>query len=673
MTSAGQSQRRSGRRVGKYLLTGRIGRGGMGMVYRGFDEALEREVAVKTLTTEATLDDESRRRFEIEAKAAAKLQHPNIVTVFELGEDRGIPFIAMELLPGVDLETLLRSGEPILLQEKLETVMQVCRGLAYAHDHRIVHRDIKPSNIRILDDGTAKIMDFGIAKLGATQVTKSGMMVGTIHYMSPEQILGKSLDGRSDVFSVGVILYELLEGRRPFAGDAPTDVLYKIVHAHAPPMAAELGPSGGRLQHIVEKALAKEQDARYATAARLADDLAEVLMAYTRAVASGSGDTGEAVSASRRLLKEGRVEECVQQLRELTDRTPQSLEARRALRVATREMMRRQKPEPEADDFPELAATFQVPPTVREPETVLQQMPAPLAPAASGGMVSGAAPAEPGRTLAWAGAAFFVVALAAGAVLVTRKHRSTDPPNVAASVAPVRGVEATPGPVESPRAVASPAVGSVVVAAATTLSVVSDPRGASVSLDGLRVDGSTPLSLQLDARVEHRLTLSAEGYATAEVRLSPGRIPPEVRVALQPQGPAGTIQVTSSYPLDVLWKGRVMSKGLPSPQVGLPAGHQILTLVSGTYFLKMDVPVEVRGGVVAALDAPALGKVNIRANPDNCEVFIDGTFVDYPPILEKSVAAGHHTIAFKWADGTRREESVQVAKGSPAYVTGRKD
>ena len=130
------------RRIGKYVITGRIGRGGMGMVYRAWDAALEREVAVKTLNAEGTLDEESRRRFQIEARAAAKLQHPNIVTVFELGEDRGIPYIAMELLPGADLEALMRSGEDMLLREKLDVMVQVCRGLHYAHERGIVHRDI---------------------------------------------------------------------------------------------------------------------------------------------------------------------------------------------------------------------------------------------------------------------------------------------------------------------------------------------------------------------------------------------------------------------------------------------------------------------------------------------------------------------------------------------------
>jgi serine/threonine-protein kinase len=247
MTRIAGTEARPRKRIGKYVLTGRIGKGGMGRVYRGYDEALEREVAVKTLSYEGSQDDDHRRRFSIEAKAAARLQHPNIVTVYELGEDRGVPFIAMELLPGVDLEALLRSGEPLLLHEALEVMTQVCRGLHFAHERGIVHRDVKPSNIRVLDDGAAKIMDFGIAKLGASGITKSGMMVGTIHYMSPEQIRGQTLDGRSDVFSVGVILYELLARRRPFMGEAATEILYKIVHEEPPPLPLEgLGEAGPR-------------------------------------------------------------------------------------------------------------------------------------------------------------------------------------------------------------------------------------------------------------------------------------------------------------------------------------------------------------------------------------------------------------------------------------------
>ena len=260
-------------RIGRYLITGRIGRGGMGMVYRGLDEALEREVAVKTLNAEGSLDADSRRRFEVEAKAAARLQHPNIVTVFELGEDRGLPFIAMEMLPGADLEALLRSGEEIPLAEKLDVVAQVCRGLAYAHERGIVHRDIKPSNVRLLEDGTAKIMDFGIAKLGGTHLTKTGMMVGTVHYMSPEQVRGKPLDGRSDVFSAGVILYELSPASAPSgARGRPRSSTRSSTRSRRRPTSRRSATLGPKLQAILSRALAKDPDARYPGAAALADD-----------------------------------------------------------------------------------------------------------------------------------------------------------------------------------------------------------------------------------------------------------------------------------------------------------------------------------------------------------------------------------------------------------------
>jgi serine/threonine protein kinase len=615
---AGSPEARPRPRIGRYLIVGRIGRGGMGMVYRGLDEVLEREVAVKTLTVEGTLDEESRKRFEIEAKAAAKLQHPNIVTVFELGEDRGLPFIAMELLPGVDLETLLRSGEPLLLQEKLDVMIQVCRGLAYAHESRIVHRDVKPSNIRLLDDGTAKIMDFGIAKLGATSVTRSGMMVGTLNYMSPEQIRGKRLDGRSDVFSAGVILYQLLEGRRPFGGKG-TEILYRIVQDEPPPLSADLGSAGPRLRQIVERALAKEPELRYGGAALLAEDLSDVLSSYTRAALPPvpAADL-EAVNRARRALKERRVEDSVRCLHDVVQRNPHCLEARRALRLASREMQRRQRPpEPESDAFPELDATFQSsPPTQRSPETFVSRSAAPPVALRTG----------TGKWLLLVGGIALCAAVGSGIVLVRSPERATRgagdpppqaPPTLESRVRPPLQPPVPPAPQQDavPQQSAAPTV-----PVAASVKVVSDARA-----------------------------------------------------SLEPAGPPGTVSVVSAYPLDVLWRGKPLARGELSPRLSLPPGRQVLTLVSAAHFLKASVDVEVRGGQELRIQAPGLGKISIRANPDNCEVHIDGAFVDYPPIFDKPLAEGKHTIAFKWPDGTRREEVKEVARGRIAYVTGRKD
>jgi len=599
-TPAGRTQPRPQRRIGKYLVTGRIGRGGMGMVYRGYDEVLEREVAIKTLTAEANLDEESRRRFEIEAKAAARLQHPNIVTVYELGEDRGVPFIAMELLGGIDLEGLMRSGEAVLLQEKLDVMVQVCRGLAYAHEHRVIHRDIKPSNVRLLEDGTAKIMDFGIAKLAGTGVTKTGMMVGTVHYMSPEQIRGLPLDGRSDVFSVGVILFQLLSGRRPFGEGTATEVLYRIVHDPPAALEGDLGGCAPALKDTIARALAKDAQARQPGAARLADELSHALAAHMRALAAVGPDTLETVNVSRRLLKEGRVEESLQRLREVAEKNPESLEARRALRVASREMTRRERPpDAAADDFPELDTTYQVqgPPTRRGPETRTQATV--LLPATGARAPAGA------RDLLRVGGAILGLALVAGIVLLAGRPPAT---------APVPAPQAAPAPRRAPAA-APAAVEPAAVPAAAADATAAEPPAAE---------------------------------------------------------PEGRVAVLSAYPVDVLWNGKVVGKGV-SPQLSLPVGRQVVTLVAVPYFMRSSVAVNVREDGVAGVETPRLGKINIKASPDNCEVFIDGAFVDYPPILDRAVAAGPHTVAFKWPDGARREEQARVEAGSPAYVMGRKD
>ena len=664
-------------RIGRYVVTGRIGKGGMGMVYRGLDEALDREVAVKTLTVEGTLDAESRRRFEVEARAAAKLQHPNIVTVFELGEERGMPFIAMELLPGADLETLLRSGDELLLAEKLEVVVEVSRGLAYAHEHGVVHRDIKPSNIRILDDGTAKIMDFGIAKLGNTTLTKTGMMVGTIHYMSPEQVRGKPLDGRSDVFSLGVILHELLAGQRPFRGEGPTDILYKIVHEPAEPLDVSALALDPRLAAVVAGALEKDADRRYPTATALAEALQVILDEERKRVSTAP--PSEPLLTARRLLKEGHIEEGLTRLRALAEDTPTSIEVRRALRVAHRAAEGRARPTDEVspDEFPELLATYRSPPTARpgEPEPNWPPPTQALEAPATRVLPSEQVPPPP-RSLARvvAACAFLVaIGLALGVAYLRSSGRpaavpaagptASPPPSGAAS--PLAPPAASEAPVSRP---ARPAAGVKVI-----VPVITDPPGATVSLDGEKMKGTTPLDVTVDSASAHRLVVSLEGYAAPETAFPAGKPPGEVRLRLEPAGPLATVTVASTYPLDVTWRGRVLARGEVSPRLSVPGGRQVLVVASSAHFLRAELVVNVAPGGEASIGAPALGRVSIRANPDNCQVFIDGTFVDYPPILDKAVSAGSHTVSFKWPDGKEARETVDVQGSKVAFVVGRKE
>ena len=207
----------------------------MGYVYRGRDAVLEREVAIKVMSGDFSSDETAHTRFFREARAAAKLQHRNIVTIFEFGEEDGTPYIVMEFLRGLDLAHRIREEPPLTLEQKLEIMAELCTGLHFAHEQGVVHRDVKPANVWLLPDGTVKLLDFGIAKVASSTVTRQGSVFGSASYMAPEQVSGGMVDARSDIFSIGVVLYELLSGRKPFEADSPTAVLVKIMEADPEP------------------------------------------------------------------------------------------------------------------------------------------------------------------------------------------------------------------------------------------------------------------------------------------------------------------------------------------------------------------------------------------------------------------------------------------------------
>src|SRR5689334_1298146 len=260
--------------VGRYEITGELGRGAMGVVYKALDPTIGRTVALKTMRLDVHgLDaQEMVRRFQNEARAAGVLNHPNIVTIYDAGEEDGIFYIAMEFIEGTTLHEVLTEQRVLATDEVLQLTRQISRGLDYAHSNGIVHRDIKPANIMITGNGTVKIMDFGIAKSGG-QVTNTGQVLGTPNYMSPEQVKGRPLDGRSDLFSLGVILYEMLTGEKPFVGQNVTTIIYKIVNENPiTPRDLDVTVHPG-LSAIVTKALAKAPDDRYQSGADLVRDL----------------------------------------------------------------------------------------------------------------------------------------------------------------------------------------------------------------------------------------------------------------------------------------------------------------------------------------------------------------------------------------------------------------
>ena len=260
------------KQLGKYRVLEKIGAGGFGEVFKGHDPFIKRSVAIKTCTAD---DEETRTRFFNEAEIAGNLHHRNITTVYDFGVQDDLPYLIQEYLSGEDLDRKIKRKEFLPYAEKLYYLLQIARGLAYAHTQGVIHRDIKPANVRILEDGTAKIMDFGIAKLAQeeTGLTQTGMTLGTAAYLAPEQIKGENVDHRTDVFSYGVLAYELLALERPFQGQQISAVLYEILHSNPPPITEYWPKAPEPIIRVLGRCLAKDPSDRYADAGELLRDL----------------------------------------------------------------------------------------------------------------------------------------------------------------------------------------------------------------------------------------------------------------------------------------------------------------------------------------------------------------------------------------------------------------
>jgi Tol biopolymer transport system component len=275
---AGPGTLRAGERIGPYEVTGPLGAGGMGEVYRARDTRLGREVAIKVLPASLAADPDRQRRFEIEARAVAALAHPNVLVVHDVGAHDGHPFIVTELLEGESLRDRLRQGQ-LPRRKAVEVAVQIARGIAAAHEKGIVHRDLKPDNVYLTRDGRAKVLDFGLARIDTVAVdregetatvespgTSPGVVLGTVAYMSPEQARGRPADARSDVFALGAVLYEMLSGSRPFAGASTAETLSAILREDPPPIEAAAGSVPVSLDRIVRRCLEKEPSERFQTA-----------------------------------------------------------------------------------------------------------------------------------------------------------------------------------------------------------------------------------------------------------------------------------------------------------------------------------------------------------------------------------------------------------------------
>jgi eukaryotic-like serine/threonine-protein kinase len=292
------------KQLGRYLIEAEIGRGAMGVVYKAHDPILDRTVALKTivLDDDAEEREEFHSRFFQEAKAAARLNHPALITIYDFGEEDSLAYMAMELLKGTELSERMMQG-PIPLHEAVSIAEQVAEGLAFAHDNGVIHRDIKPGNISLLARGRVKIMDFGIARLKTSELkTQLGTRLGTPKYMSPEQSTGGTIDHRTDIFSLGIVLYEMLTGGKLFHGESLTHVLHNVATFEPPPPSRIKPEVTHLLDLVVKRALEKKPAARYASAWEMVDDLRHCLQELPPPVLASHGS---AASTTRKEVPAG--------------------------------------------------------------------------------------------------------------------------------------------------------------------------------------------------------------------------------------------------------------------------------------------------------------------------------------------------------------------------------
>lgn len=595
LQSAGYDQVTTPTKIGRYEIIDRVGRGGMGAVYRGRDTVLEREVAIKVMSADFAADETSRPRFYREARAAAKLQHRNIVTIFEFGEEDETPFIVMEFLRGQDLSKRMRVPPPLTLEQKLDIIAELCTGLHFAHEQGVIHRDVKPANIWLVPDGSVKLLDFGIAKSSTSTMTRQGSVFGSISYMSPEQVNGSEVDGRADIFSAGVVLYELLSGKKPFAGDSTTAVLARIMD-NQPASAANLPADlPRRLVSAVMKALDKNRDQRYRHAADFGSDLRLVRSALSSSVEPSVTEVDLAET-------------------KLTDTKPNRVADSGPHRPADHVAVAR-------------TASLEVPGGGLRPSSSTKKW---LAPVLVG---------------------LLLMAVAGGLAFVWR------------GVPAGTKQAAKSGPTQA------------------TVTISSEPAGATISVDGQLLTKPTPTEIAVDPARLPVVRISRPGSKPVEERLTAsdvqlGRwsraLEPENRYASPtPPSPAPApapearteVTLGGEYPFEVTdERGAVLSPSASSHHLRV-SGRSTLRVRNPEFLLDMRVPVDGSGRPVR-VDVPDLGRLQIRSRLETCSLTIGAKALGEPPYEELQLAPGRYTLRAVCPEGTEPQPvAVTVRAG----------
>ncbi len=677
-------------RLGRFEIIREIGKGAMGQVFLANDPKIERKVAIKTIVLPpGTSEDEARetsQRFLREAQAAGKLLHPNIVTIFDVGEEAGVSFIAMEFIEGETLERYTKPESLLSLRRVQEIVEQAASALDYAHLNHVIHRDIKPANLMLLKGGVLKVTDYGLAKNPSANLTQAGVLLGTPSYMSPEQIQGHELDGRSDLFSLGVVLYELLTGVRPFEGDSISTIIYRVLYEDPRPPAAYNTALPPELNGILERALDKEPDRRYQTGSELVAELAKAFAGLppetlSRPVPGMSRPSSGARTAqsSGTLNRPGRGGPGRRGDRTTRDRRGEVAAAIPAAEpgFAARHSMK-------------IAAVvaLAVLGLVFFPRLVNRHEPGLDSGGANDGATAevtsasvGGAPPAGGRS---GMVSVEVSTIPHGGTITIDSTRLAEPKVVLAlSDTRPHDIVAQAG---CRRAVAEMKAsdlasfkGNLVMELKPRqeeVMIASEPPGARIHLNGHDTGKVTPAVLALDGCEERSLDLAREGYRPWSATYKPdddfdGMVKTLKTIRLDAI-PAGTLRIKKppDYDLDIFAGDKRIGKAGES--LTLTEGKYSLTFKNDKVFVKETAQVTVEGGKESqpVITFPALGTLTVQAQPSNCKVFVDGVYVDVTPVLELPIASGGHRVKVVFVpNGAEQEQAVAVTGGKNALVT----
>ncbi len=557
--------------IGRYQITGSLGFGAMGAVYKAFDPLIRRTLAIKTVRLDIPRSSPQYRsfidRFHHEAQISGTLSHPGIVTLFDLGEENGLPFFAMEFVDGRTIGEVLAEGTRFKPERVIGLVSQVAAALDYAHSRGVVHRDVKPANLILYEGDKVKVTDFGIAKLADADITHAGALLGTPSYMSPEQAMGERLDGRSDIFSLGVVAFEMLSGHQPFPGPNVTSILYKLVHVDPiePADLELLGLVPQKWREVFERVLAKKPERRYQTASAFVQDLEYCL---------GSWFTGLGNQETVSLAAVADVTTPVEIPRPVPLRVPSRSAAAPLLAREEETTLVLDAPPSEPTEPPPLIAAAEVTavmPALVTAEASQTQPPDPMLrspPLVTGGLRAPASPraarpAIPPPLVLGAGAvlfaliAFFAWALRPQEPVAVGPARDVAPgeraaPPPAAAVATPGKLRAVSEPAGVPTAERRLALKQRKVATTGAADFLSTPAGAAVSVDG-KPAGQTPLRAFALQAGRRRVELALDGHETWSSTLDvsageTGRV--DVRLRPRPAAPPTPepVDVTRVYP-----------------------------------------------------------------------------------------------------------------------------